>query len=84
MDTPYNMLESKPPSCSCTGIRVSFKYHDYRDMFNIVQLAKEQKQFEEDTSYFRELEKSLTEPQHDDDNDTPVFNKRLFASQGRY
>ena len=51
----------------------------------MVKLAKEAKQFEEDTAFFRELEKSLQEPQHDGDgSDTPVFNKRLFASQGSY
>ena len=62
---------------------IEFRCHGYRDMFNIIKLAKEAKQFEEDTSYFRDLEKSLTEPQRDEGNDTPVFNKRLFASQGR-
>ena len=54
-------------------------------MFSVVKLAKEAKQFEEDTAFFRELEKSLQEPQHGDDGtDTPVFNKRLFSSQGSY
>ena len=54
-------------------------------MFSVVKLAKEAKQFEEDTAFFRELEKSLQEPQHaGDGSDTPVFNKRLFASQGSF
>ena len=52
-------------------------------MFGVLQLAKEAKNFEEDRTLFHNLEKSLQGLSHDEDKDTPVFNKRLFASQGK-
>lgn len=56
----------------------------FRDMFALVRAAKDAKTFEEDAKYYQQIETSIAEPEHEDEKkDTaPVFNKRLFASQG--
>lgn len=63
------------------------------DMFDVVRAAKEAKTFEEDRNYYHQIEKSVQDPENeksvqDPENGeekkdvAPVFNKRLFASQG--
>lgn len=54
-------------------------------MFEVVKAAKEAKTFQEDAELYRNIEKSMHEREFDTDDkkdSAPVFNKRLFASQG--
>ena len=52
-------------------------------MFEVVKAAREAKSFKDDVELFQNLEKSLKNPDGDEKKDAaPVFNKRLFASQG--
>lgn len=55
-----------------------------QDMFDVVKAAKEAKTFREDEEYYHTIEKSIHEPEKDETQKeaAPVFNKRLFASQG--
>ncbi|XP_060578079.1 uncharacterized protein LOC132735176 isoform X3 [Ruditapes philippinarum] len=55
-----------------------------RDMFDVVRAAKDAKNFEEDSNYYHQVEQSIKEPEKDEEKKdaAPVFNKRLFASQG--
>ena len=55
------------------------------DMFNVVRAAKEARAFKEDADFYRNIEKSVQtrEFEAEEKKDAaPVFNKRLFASQG--
>lgn len=54
-------------------------------MYQLVKAAKEAKTFEEDAEFYRKLQRDLREPEVSDGDRkdaAPVFNKRLFASQG--
>lgn len=66
--------------------KIKFKMYKtiFRDMFDVVRAAREAKTFEEDAKYYHQVEKSVQEPENGDEKKdvAPVFNKRLFASQG--
>lgn len=54
-------------------------------MFEVVKAAREAKSFQEDAEFYRNIERSMREREFDADDkkdSAPVFNKRLFASQG--
>ncbi|XP_052211980.1 uncharacterized protein LOC127831039 isoform X2 [Dreissena polymorpha] len=58
---------------------------DDRDMYQLVKAAKEAKTFEEEAEFFRKLQRNIQEAEVSDGDRkdaAPVFNKRLFASQG--
>ncbi|XP_053379700.1 uncharacterized protein LOC123527817 isoform X3 [Mercenaria mercenaria] len=73
-------------SAKVRGTRGQVKIHSNgkEDMFGVVRAAKEAKTFEEDSKYYHQIEQSFKEPENDDEKKdaAPVFNKRLFASQG--
>ncbi|KAL4221673.1 hypothetical protein ACF0H5_019930 [Mactra antiquata] len=53
------------------------------DMFGLVKAAKEAKEFKEESEQKRSLDKARNTNETDEKKDVaPVFNKRLFASQG--
>ncbi|WAR14550.1 hypothetical protein MAR_004655 [Mya arenaria] len=59
---------------------------DDQDMFAVVRAVKEARTFEEDTEFFRDIQKDMQQPEvgvkEEKKDAAPVFNKRLFASQG--